>query len=389
MEQTSLITSVPGVTAAITFLVVISLHLSKVRFFRSLGPALIAIIFGMILSNFKITPFSSPVYSYVSGEIIMLGIAVMLLNVDLKGLFKLSKQPLLAMFLAVVSVSVVVVAFSFIFVPIIPDGWKLAGMLVGTYTGGSSNLNAIAIGLNASPDLIAAANAADYAVYPPYIILVMYLASNLRHFKWFAKVWPYKLEEEELLLGKEDDAFLKPKKWSIHDIAWILAIGFAVVAISDFLSTFFPASFASSMGIVILTTISITLAQFKQIKNLKGTMDIGLYLSLFFLARIGLTINVIEFLESALLVALYCGIVMFVTLLLHAFLCRLFKIKYQYVLVAVQSAIGSASSSTVLAAQAGWESLISVAVVLGVLGNTIGNYVGIGIAYLIKGMFSI
>ena len=49
----------------------------------------------------------------------MLGIAVMLLNVDLKGLIKLSKEPLVAMALAVITVCVVVFALSFIFVPII------------------------------------------------------------------------------------------------------------------------------------------------------------------------------------------------------------------------------------------------------------------------------
>ena len=316
----------------------------------------------------------------------MLGIAVMLLNVDLKGLIKLSKEPLVAMALAVITVCVVVFALSFIFVPIIPEGWKLAGMLVGTYTGGSPNLNAIAVGLNASEDLIAAANAADYAAYPFYIVLVMYLASNLRRFKWFEKIWPYRLEEEELLL-KGGSTFLKPKEWSIHYIAWILTLGYCIVAASGFISGLFPSSLQSTMKIIILTTISIIVAQFKKVQDLKGTMDIGLFLSLFFLARIGLTINIMEFLKSAILSSLFCASVMFITLTVHAILCRLFKIKYQYVLVAVQSAIGSSSSSTVLAASAGWESLISVAVILGVLGGAVGNYVGIGMAYLIKFIF--
>lgn len=388
MEKSALISSIPGVTAVITMLVALSLYLVKFKFFRSLGPALIAIIFGIILSNTGITPFSSPVYSYVSGQVIMLGIAIMLLNVDLKGLLKLSKQPLLAMGLAVVSVSIIVILFGFFLVPLIPEGWKLAGMLVGTYTGGSSNLNAIAVGLNASPDLIAAANAADYAVYPPFIILIMYMASNLRYFKWFEKFWPYKLEEDELLL-KGGSTFLKAKEWSIHDIAWLVAIGYTIVAVSSFLSKLFPPSLAGTMNIVILTTVAIIAAQFKQIKNLKGTMDIGLFLSLFFLARIGLTISIKEFIQSALLVGLYCGVVIFLSFVLHLALCRLFKIKYQYVLVAAQSAIGSSSSSTVLAAQAGWENLISVAVVLGVLGNALGNYAGFGVAYIVKMMLGL
>ena len=164
-------------------------------------------------------------------------------------------------------------------------------------------------------------------------------------------------------------------------------MGYCIVATSGFISGLFPSSLQSTMKIIILTTISIIVAQFKKVQDLKGTMDIGLFLSLFFLARIGLTINIMEFLKSAILSSLFCASVMFITLTVHAILCRLFKIKYQYVLVAVQSAIGSSSSSTVLAASAGWESLISVAVILGVLGGAVGNYVGIGMAYLIKFIF--
>mgnify|MGYP003177996546 CR=1 FL=1 len=37
-------------------------------------------------------------------------------------------------------------------------------MFVGTYTGGSSNLTAIAVGLDASKNTIASANAADYVM---------------------------------------------------------------------------------------------------------------------------------------------------------------------------------------------------------------------------------
>ena len=45
-------------------------------------------------------------------------------------------------------------------------------MFVGTYTGGSSNLTAIAVGLDASKNTIASANAADYVVGIPTLILM-------------------------------------------------------------------------------------------------------------------------------------------------------------------------------------------------------------------------
>lgn len=382
----ALITSLSGVSAGVVFMATMSLYLMKFKIFKALGPALICILAGLLLSNLHIMPFSSAVYSYISHEVIMLAIAIMLLNVNLKELLKLSIQPLCAMFLACASVCLVVFLASFIFIPLLSESWKLAGMMVATYTGGSSNLNAVAVALEASQELIAAANAADYAAYPFYIILIMYLASNLHRFKWFEKLWPYRLRQDELLL-KGGHSFLKPKEWSIQDITWILSLGFIVVALSGFLAKFFPDSSQSAMKIIILTSLAIILAQFEKVKQLKGTMDIGLFLSLLFLVRIGLSIDMMEFLKSALLASIFFACVIFISFITHAILCRLFKIKYQYALIAIQSAIGSSSSSTVLAAVAGWESLISIAAVLGVLGGAVGNYLGIAMAYFIKTIF--
>ncbi len=54
--------------------------------------------------------------------------------------------------------------FGLVFAEKISEGWKVAGMFVGTYTGGSANLTAIGTGLNVSRQTLAAANAADYVI---------------------------------------------------------------------------------------------------------------------------------------------------------------------------------------------------------------------------------
>ena len=70
----------------------------------------------------------------------------------------------MALVCAVFSVCLMATVFGVIFGNKMFEGWKIAGMFVGTYTGGSSNLTAIAVGLDAANETIAAANAADYVI---------------------------------------------------------------------------------------------------------------------------------------------------------------------------------------------------------------------------------
>ncbi len=62
----------------------------------------------------------------------------------------------------------------------ISEGWKVAGMFVGTYTGGSANLTAIGTGLNVSRQTLAAANAADYVIGVPTLIFMFALPAILK-----------------------------------------------------------------------------------------------------------------------------------------------------------------------------------------------------------------
>jgi uncharacterized membrane protein len=371
---------------AVMFMTIsIGLYLSKRKPFTSFGPAIIVIVIGIILSNFKIVPTWADVYGVMFEYAIPLSIAIMLLGVDLSGMLKLSKQPLLAMFFAVVSVSIAALVGGIFMAGQIPEGWKVAGMFVGTYTGGSSNLTAIGTALQASPETFAAANAADYVVGIPSLVLLMSAPAFMKNSKWFNKVWPYKLTDEELELEGGHD-FMQAKEWSINDIAWLLGIGFAIVFASTALAQLFPADLISVMKIILITTISIIVAQFKVVRNLRGKMDLGLYVALFFLVIIGFMVDIRQFFSSTITISIYCTIVILGSLALHLLLCRLAKIKYQYVGISIMASIADGTTAALMAASGKWESLISIAVVLGIIGNAVGNYVGITIGYLIKGI---
>ncbi|WP_026896094.1 DUF819 domain-containing protein [Clostridiisalibacter paucivorans] len=376
-------TSTGSLLAIIAFIIALGLYVQKFKAFKSLGPALTVIIFGIILSNLKIVPTMADVYGVIFQYAIPLSMTMMLLNVDLSKMLKLSKQPLLAMLFAVLSIGIVAFLTGLIFAPKLDEGWKMAGMFVGTYTGGSSNLTAIGTGLKASPETFAAANAADYVIGMPTLIFLFAAPAILKKSKKFKKFWPYSLNENELI-GDDHEELMSDKKWSIKDISWLFAIGFIVTEVSTLLSKMAPDTMQSAVRILFITTIAIAIAQIKPIKQIKGSIDLGLFIALFFLAIIGFMVNLKDFFGSTMLIAVYLILVVILSLSLHLLLCRLFKIKYQYVVVSIVAAISDGATSALVAASAQWKSLVSIGVVLGALGNALGNYLGISVAYLLR-----
>ena len=146
--------------------VALGFWLQRFKVFKTLGPAL-TVIMGIVMSNLRIVPTSSPTYDAISSYCVPLSVSICLLSLDLKQMRKLSKEPIIALASAIFSVCVAALVFGVLFANKIDEGWKVAGMFVGTYTGGSSNLTAIAVGLDASKNTIASANAADYVVGIP------------------------------------------------------------------------------------------------------------------------------------------------------------------------------------------------------------------------------
>ena len=54
---------------------------ARTRLFRALGAALTGILFGMALSNLGVLPGESPTYSFLMGDGVYFGIALILLSV--------------------------------------------------------------------------------------------------------------------------------------------------------------------------------------------------------------------------------------------------------------------------------------------------------------------
>ena len=370
---------------AIIFLITsLALLGQQIKLGRILGPALSVILLGIFCTNIGLTPVDHNVYGVFFTYCVPLSISIILMGVDIKALLKLSREPFVAMLVSVLSVSFLAFLFGLIFAKEIEDGWKVAGMFVGSYTGGSPNLTAIATALGTSREAIAAANAADYVVGTPAVIFYMSLPPILKASKQFNKIWPYSFTEEELAKDDGQGEFLGSKEWSIKEISSLIAIAMIIVAASTFVSQYFPDSVKGSARLILISTVSLILSRFPFIRKLRGNNDLGLFFSLLFLTVLGLTINLKGFLSSTFYITIFCALIIIFSMIFQWVVLRILKIKYQYVLLATVAAVWDGPTSALVAGGAKWKSLMSIAIIMGIMGGVCGNYLGITVAFLIK-----
>lgn len=368
----------------ILVMVAFSLWVQRFRVFKYVGPALTVILIGLALVNLHIVPGYQDVYGVVITYCVPVSISLYLLNVNLTELAKLSGKALVALVSAVFSVCLVAVVFGVIFGSRMFEGWKIAGMFVGTYTGGSANLTAIAVGLNAANETIAAANAADYVIGMPTLFLMFAAPALFQNVKFLNRLWPYHLTDDERIGDNEQPVLMAEQKWSIQDIACLLAISITIVTISTKLSALLPADFASAGRILMISTFSIAAAQIPAVGRLRGNLNLGLFFGLMYLAIIGFSVDLASFFGSAMVITLFCFCVIAGSIALHLFLSRMFKVPYEYVILGITGAIADGTTASLVASGARWNRLVSVGLLMGVIGAVCGNYAGIIVAYLIR-----
>ena len=143
--------------------VLVSLLLERrIAAVRSLGAALTAILLGMLLSNAGLLPGNSPTYDFLMGTGVNLGIALILLSVDLRSVVQAGPKMLAAFGIGAAGTAIGAIVGALLLSGMVgSETWKLAGQFTGTYTGGGANFAALGRAFETSPEMFSAATAAD------------------------------------------------------------------------------------------------------------------------------------------------------------------------------------------------------------------------------------
>ena len=369
------------VLAVMFLMLILASQAAKTKWGKQVGASLLVIVFTAVAANLKLIPSASnsiPLYDSIFTYIAPVSIFFLLLNVNLASIRK-AGLPMIGLFLigSVMTTLGILLAWMIISPEktLGEDARIIAGMLTGTYTGGSVNFNAIALEYDFQKKgvLYAGTIAVDNVVTTLWIIVTLTIPIFMH------KIWKSKKQDAakaHTVTERTESAI------DMHSLVWLSFLGVAAFLVSDLLSEYFP----KVPFILILSTLGILLAQIPAVSKLKGSHTLGLFLVNLFLAVIG---AYCELSAVSALKEIGVSLLLFtsIAVLLHGIgtvlIGGLFYRDWQMIAIVSQANVGGGTTAIALAETFKRNELILPAILVGTLGNALGTYLGFLVVYLL------
>ncbi len=397
-----------GLLAVMCISVAIAIYLEQRYSWASkVSGAIIALIFAMVMANVGIIPISCDLYdNVVWGTVVPMSLALLLLQCDLNAIGKRTGKMLIVFVLGAAGTFIgALVAFFSLKGAYVATGGQVsdlaavASMMTGSYIGGGSNFAALAAMHNLQgTDVTAAATVADNLLMAIYFFVLIACAGS-RFFRGFLK-HPH-IDAVESGAAKSDEAktqaaaFWARKEISLKDIAINIAYASTVVWVSqmiaglfggiggnvvlDFIGTFLGSQY------IWLTTISVIIATCcsKTVQKVAGTQEIGTFLVYLFLFVIGVPANIWTVITKSPLFLVLCLIMVILNMAFCFLGAKLCKGTLEDAILASNANIGGGTTAAGMAISQGWPTLVGSAILVGTLGNVLGNYLGLLLHFIV------
>ncbi len=319
-----------------------------------------------------------------------LSIPLLLFSMDLRRWLRLAGPTLLSFVLMLFSA----LAASFLGYLLLrhklDDAWKVAGMLIGVYTGGTPNLNAIGLGLKADQSLIILTNTSDMLMGVPWLVFILTAAKSVMG-RFLPPFRPAAVPSgkpggdicysEETSFSDYTSMF---KKENLAGLSKGLGLGLAVFALGAVVFSFTPQAYNMAALMLTITTLGLAASMSAKVRRLPCTFQAGQYLILVFCVAVGALADFERLVTAAPVVLLYTGLVMYGSWLLHMFLSALFRIDVDTVIITSVAAIFSPPFVPVAASALKNKEVVFSGLAAGLAGYALGNYLGITFAHLLK-----
>ncbi|MFT7121369.1 MAG: putative membrane protein [Neolewinella sp.] len=327
---------------------------------------------GILISNLRVWGVDNELMEKVAGASMLLGLPLLLFAVRIKDSLKYAKTMLLGFGLCCGAGLFCTAIVGYLMTGELTDSWKVAGMLVGLYTGGTPNVQAIGLALDAPTEYIALVQAADVLLGGAYLLgLVTFLP---KVYAWVFPVAEADREEEDV---EEAGKSLIPFKVQLPQ----LGAGIAVTAISVGLTYLFTGGLDNlTIMILLLTTVSLVASSINFVRDLGNTYPLGEYFILVFCVALGLMADFRALAADGMELLYFSALALISTTLLHIILCKLFKLDRDTVILSYVAGFYGPVFVVQVAAALKNQRLLAAGISVSLLGFGIGNYLGIGLA---------
>jgi len=366
-----------------TIVLVISCHHNFKKYFKFI-PAVFWIYFlPMLSASCGIIDSKNEIYQHISYHLLPAALALLLLSSNIKAIVKLEKQALIMMLSGSFGIMLATpIVFSLVKQWVGPAMWSGFGALSASWIGGSANMIAVKEALGAPDTVFAPMVIVDTVV--PYCwmgLLVAAVTLQTTYDRWN--------KSSRLIIHQSSSPahtnrsaqnFKNNTRYSPFKVCLIFLFAGGGAALSIFMAAKLPSIknvISNYTGTIIIVSIIGVIASLTPLKKLEhyGSEKIGYFLLYFVLTSIGARSNISQ-LHTTLILIVAGFLIVAIHAIILLIVSRIIKAPMFLVAVASQANIGGVASAPIVAAVY-QPSLASVGLLLAILGNIIGTYLGI------------
>lgn len=361
---------------------------NKFSVVKKIGAVLICYGIGLIIGNIGILPEGAAKYqNLLSTVTVPLALPLILFSMDVKKWFKMAGTAITSLLIGVFTVVLMILVGYWIFKDKIDDIWKVSGMLVGIYTGGTPNMAAIKTALNVDNELYIMTHTYEVALGAIYLLFILSIGQKV----FLTFLPPFKSPEiHDPDIKKMDlegefesyDGFFQKKTFLPLLAAFGLSV--AILGVSYFLGNLLPADYSTAAIILFITTFGIAFSFIPKIKSINKTFQLGMYIILIFCITVSSMADIKQLANISFSLFYYVGLAMFGSHILHAFIAKFFKIDADTVIISGSALICSPPFVPVVAGAIKNREVILTGLTVGIVGYAIGNYLGVFLAFALR-----
>ncbi len=353
--------------------------------FRRLPPIFWVYVLPMFATTFGLLPEASPVYSALTHYLLPACLVLLLLSSDLGAVARLGPRALAAMAASAIGIALgAVVSFEVFRKALGPEGWKGLAALTGTWIGGSANLLAVSTALGLSPSNQGIAIVVDTIVGYSWMAVLVALSARQSGLDRWLRADRGEVAAVGTRVAERLERDRRPT--SVADATLLVGIALVVAASAGALGEHLPALGAVLSPFawtIVLATTSGLLLSLTPLARLDGAGASSLGYAGFYLlmAGVGAQANLARIVAQPLWVAAGALVILVHAVVLGTAI-RLLRAPSFFFGVASQAAIGGYSSAPIVA-EIYQPGLAPVGLVLAVVGNVLGTYLGLAVGQLL------
>lgn len=359
----------------------------RVTILGKIGPIMVLYALGMVVGNLFTLPAEMLMLQELLPNVMVpLAIPMMLFGCSFsRSELALQIKVCVSGFLSVV---VAVVGGYLLFGCKVPEGAEVGGIISGMYTGGTINAAALQTIFKIDSFTFTLINSYDIVI--SFLYFVFLFSCGIRLFRRMFGEKTNRAEGAEMTDIAVADEKKNPysdlfTRSGLRELGAILGVTIGVVAVSGGVAFLMPEGWFMVVFILMLTTLGVILSFVKRIRAMERSYDIGMYLIYIFSLAIASMADFSKLdLAQGVNLVLYMLFAVFVSLFIHAILCRLLKVDADSMTITSVAFINSPPFVPMVAAVMKNRKALITGLAAGIVGYALGNHLGVLVAKLLE-----